>query len=114
MPSVAETRIGVDVKQPPHGARHMRLRAEAVALSPEEALFDLQLVRGCLPEDRTVAPMDAVLERALRLRVGTGVTITAKNDLTATVLWLSFTGISTKAPKVAKAGADRKDESGKR
>ena len=118
VPSVAETRIDTEGKQPPHGARHMRLRGEAVALSPEEALFDVQLVRGCLPEDRTVVPMDAVLERAFRLRVGTGVTITAKNDLTATVLWLRFTGTSTEAPKVAKADKkdepDRKDENARR
>jgi hypothetical protein len=32
----------------------LRLRGEALAVSREEALFGVQLVRGSLPEDRTV------------------------------------------------------------
>ena len=114
VPFVTEPRVAGEGKQPPNEAENLRLRGEAVALSPEEVLFAVQLVRGSLPEDRTVLPTAAVLDRAFRLRVGNGVTVTAKNDKTATVLWLRFTGTST-LPKVDKLDkADKKGENGKR
>jgi hypothetical protein len=102
VPFVAESRIGGEGKQPPDDTENLRLRGEALAVSPQEALFGVQLVRGSLPEDRTVVPTDPVFNQVFRLRVGNGVTMTAKNDKTATVLWLRFTGTSTEAPKVDK------------
>ena len=57
-------------------------------------------------------PKAPVFDCEFRLRVGNGVTITAKNDKTATVLWLRFTSTSTEAPKVDEA--DKKDENAKR
>jgi hypothetical protein len=100
VPFVAEPRVGGEGKPPPpKGAETVRLRGEAVAASSEEALLGVQLVRGNLPEDRTQLPKGAVFDRAFRLRVGDGVTITAKNGKTATVLWLRFTGTSTVAPR---------------
>jgi hypothetical protein len=118
VPFVAEPRVAAEGKQPPDDAENLRLRGEALAVSPEEAVFGVQLVRGNLPEDRTQLPKAPVFDRAFRLRVGNGVTITAKNDKTATVLWLRFTGTSTVEPKADKSDkpdkADRKGESGKR
>ena len=115
VPFVAEPRVAGEGKQPPNEVENLRLRGEAVALSPEEVLFAVQLVRGSLPEDRTVLPKAAVLDRAFRLRVGNGVTVTAVNDKTATVLWLRFTDTSTVTPQADKAAkADKKDENGKR
>ena len=102
VPFVAEPRIGVDGKPPPPDVANLRLRGEAVALGPEEALFSVQFVRGSLPEDRTVLPKSPVFDRGFRRRVGAGVTITAKDDKLATVWWLRFTGISTGAPKAKK------------
>jgi hypothetical protein len=100
VPFVAEPCVGGEGKPPPpKGAETVRLRGEAVAVSSEEALLGVQLVRGSLPEDRTQLPKGAVFDRAFRLRVGDGVTITAKNGKTATVLWLRFTGTSTEAPR---------------
>ena len=94
VPFVAEPRAGGEGKPPPpKGAENILLRGEAVAVSSEEALLSVQLVRGNRPEDRTTLP--AVFDRAFRLRAGDGVTITAKNGKTATVLWLRFTGTST-------------------
>ena len=101
VPFVAESRAGGDRKQP-DGAANLRLRGEALALSPDEAMFCVQLVRGSLPEDRTILPKGALIDRAFRLRAGNGVTITAKQGKTATVLWLRFTGTSTEAPKPDK------------
>jgi len=112
VPFVAEPRVAGEGKPPPTDAEKLRLRGEALAVSAEEVLFGVQLVRGSLPEDRTVLPKDPVFDRAFRLRVGSGVTITAKNDKTATVLWLRFTGTSTVAPKADKP--DNKDENGRR
>ena len=89
-------------KAPPRGAENVLLRGEAVAVSAEEALLAVQLVRGNLPQDRTMLPRGAVFDRAFRLRVGDGVTITAKNGRTATVLWLRFTGTSTTVPRAGK------------
>ena len=81
-------------------------------MNAQEALFGVQLVRGSLPEDRTVLPEAPLFDRAFRLRVGNMVTMTAKNDKAATVLWLHFTGTSTVEPKADKP--DNKDENGKR
>jgi len=103
VPFVAEPRIGGEVEQPPDGVENLRLRGEALAVNAQEALFGVQLVHGSLPEDRTVLPEAPLFDRAFRLRVGSGVTITAKNDKAATVLWLRFTGTSTEAPKADKA-----------
>ncbi|HZN38959.1 MAG TPA: hypothetical protein VFD82_09155 [Planctomycetota bacterium] len=103
VPFVAEQCVAAEGKRPPNDDENLRLRGEVLALSPEEVLCGVQLVRGSLPEDRTLLPEAAVSDRAFRLRVGTGVTITAKNDMTATVLWLRFTGTSTEAPKADKA-----------
>jgi hypothetical protein len=68
-------------------------------------------VRGSLPEIAPCCQGSRVRPR-VPSRVGSGVTITAKNDKTATVLWLRFTGTSTVAPKADKP--DNKDENGKR
>jgi hypothetical protein len=118
VPFVAAPRVAGEGKQAPKEDENLRLRGEALAVSPEEVLFAVQLVRGNLPEDRTVLPRAPVFDRAFRLRVGSGVTITAKNDKTATVLWLRFTGTSTVTPKADKTDktdkADKKDENGKR
>jgi hypothetical protein len=95
VPFVAEPGAGGDGKPPPpKGAENVHLRGEAVAVSSEEALVGVQLVRGNLPEDRTQLPKGSVFDRAFRLRVGAGVTMTAKSGKTATVLWLRFTGTS--------------------
>ena len=102
LPFDAEPRVAAEGKQPPDDGERLRLRGEVLALSPEEVLCGVQLVRGRLPEDRTVLPKEAVSDRAFRLRVGDGVTFTAKDRRTATVLWVRLTGTSTVAPKAAE------------
>jgi hypothetical protein len=57
-------------------------------------------------------PKEPLFDRAFRLRVGNGVTMTAKNEKNATVLWLNFTSTSTVEPESDKT--DKKDENGKR
>jgi hypothetical protein len=115
VPFVAEPRVAGEGKQPLNDAENLRVRGEALAVSAEEAVFGVQLVRGSLPADRTVLPKDPVFDRAFRLRVGSGVTITAKNDKAATVLWLRFTGTSTVEPKAATSDkADKKGDNGPR
>jgi hypothetical protein len=109
VPFVAEPRIGAVGKQPPDDAKNLWLRGEAVAVSPEEALFRVQLLRNSLPEDRSVLPRATVCDRAFRLRVGNGVTMTMRSNRTSTVVWLRFLSTSTVAPK-----ADRPDKAGGR
>ena len=110
VPFVVEPRIGGE-RKPPDDVKSFRLRGEALALGPEEALFRVQLVRGSLPEDRTQLPKSPMSDRSFRLRAGNGLTITAKHGTTATVLWLRFTGTSTEPPKAGKP--DQKDENAK-
>ncbi|HZN38958.1 MAG TPA: hypothetical protein VFD82_09150 [Planctomycetota bacterium] len=97
VPFVAEPRAGGD-KPPPPTAANLRLRGEAVAVGPEEALFAVQFVRGALPEDRTMLPKRSLGDQAFRLRVGPGVTMMAQDRTTATVMWLRFAGTSNAGP----------------
>ena len=97
VPFVAEPRAGGD-KGPPQNAANLRLRGEAVALCPDEALFAVQFVRGTLPEDRTMLPKRSLCDQAFRLRVGPGVTMMAQERTTATVMWLRFAGTSNAGP----------------